>query len=136
MEDNYREFEITFRGSYVHVQHEPDYVITLDSISRLYKAIGEACRQYNCYRVLAEGGALSRKMNMPDAFESGSQIAQSIAGLTMAICLKGYKPDELTTFFKTVARNRGATVEFFQDTDEALKWLGVQKYEKKTSKGI
>ncbi len=129
-----KDFIITFRGKYIHVQHAADYIINIESITRLYKAVGEACQKYKCSRVLAEGGVLSRRMSMTDAFESGSHLAQSITGLTMAICLKGYKADELTTFFKTVARNRGATIEFFQDSDDALRWLGIQKPASKKKK--
>jgi hypothetical protein len=33
----------------------------------------------------------------------------------------------VTDFFKLVAKNRGAEVEFFPDGREALRWLGVDR---------
>ncbi len=126
-QDDRKDYLITFRGDYIHFQLAPDFMITLKNVLKLYQLVNSACRQYNCNRVLAEGGASGRKMSMSDAFESGSQVALSVTGLVMAICLKGYKTDEVTTFYKTVARNRGARIEFFHNRDDALKWLGIQK---------
>ena len=67
----------------------------------------------------------SRRMDMAGAFVSGDKLAQSIAGLYMACFFEGYETDELTEFFKTVARNRGAMVEFFNTREEAFRWLGI-----------
>ena len=133
------DFTLDFRGTYIHVQHAPDYVITPEGMNRLYQALAKACRHYRCNLVFAEGASISRQLNMAEAFESGTQIAWYIAGLTMACVLEGYKKDELTEFFITVARNRGARVDFFSTREEAFQWLGIQPRDdqraKKTDNG-
>jgi hypothetical protein len=72
---------------------------------------------------------------MAGAFISGEQISQSVSGLLMACYFQGYKADELTEFFKTVARNRGTSVEFFSDLEEALRWLGLGSYGEQPAEG-
>jgi hypothetical protein len=118
-------FKIAFFGTFVHVQLDPGFEISPESMSRLWAELAEACNTYNCRIILAEGLLPSRRMNMAGAFVSGEQLARSVAGLTMACYFEGYKADELTEFFKTVARNRGTMVEFFSAREEAFKWLGV-----------
>jgi hypothetical protein len=61
-----------------------------------------------------------------DAYQSGAQAAESIPGMTLAIYIHDYIPDEITQFFKNVAFNRGARIEFFNDKQKALAWLGFQ----------
>jgi hypothetical protein len=92
---------------------------------RLWTDLAEFIRIYKCRRVLSEGLMPSRRMNMAGAFVSGEQISQSVSGLLMACYFEGYQPDELTEFFKTVVRNRGASIEFFSDREEAMQWLGI-----------
>lgn len=48
-----------------------------------------------------------------------------MSGLVVAICFHDYIFDDISTYFKTVAQNRGVSVEFFSDLDKATKWLGV-----------
>ena len=125
------DFTLDFRGTYIHVQHAQGYIITPESMNRLYLALAKACKHFKCTRVFAEGASVTRQLNMTGAFDSGTQVAEYIAGLSMACFLEGYKTDELTEFFKTVARNRGANVEFFSDREEAFRWLGVLPVSKK-----
>jgi hypothetical protein len=118
-------FTMEFSGTYIHVRLTPGYEISSESMYRLWTDLAEFVRKYDCRRVLAEGLMPSRRMNMAGAFISGEQISQSVSGLLMACYFKGYKADELTEFFKTVARNRGTSVEFFSDQEEAFQWLGI-----------
>jgi len=64
-----------------------------------------------------------------DAYQSGAQAAESIPGMTLAICIDDYTPDDITQFFKNVAYNRGARIEFFNDKKKALAWLGFEDTE-------
>jgi hypothetical protein len=75
--------------------------------------------------VLVEAPSPSRKMDTTAAFESGTRVSQVAPGLKVAMFFLDYKTDELTEFFKTVARNRGTRIEFFGDKESALEWLGV-----------
>jgi hypothetical protein len=121
------DFTIELRDSYIHIQNAPDYEITPEGTEKMWMALAAACQKHNCLRALAEGRIASREMSMKKAFESGEYIAKTIPGLKFACCLEGYTADIVTDFFKLVATNRGAEVEFFSDRAEALRWLGVDE---------
>ena len=48
-----------------------------------------------------------------------------LTGVSLACCFYGCAPDQQTHFFKDVAQNRGVRVEFFDEREAALRWLGV-----------
>ena len=123
------DFEIIFRGSFLHVLHTENYEITPEGMVKLWLALSEACQTYKCYKVLSEGRIYQRKLKGWDAYNSGSQAGE-IRDLQMACLFYNYEPDETTEFFKTISANRGSQIEFFTDKVEALKWLGIDKGEK------
>jgi hypothetical protein len=128
-------FTMEFCSTYIHVRLTPGYEISPESMYRLWTDLAGFSRAYACHRVLAEGLMPSRRMNMAGAFISGEQVSQSVSGLMMACYFDGYKADELTEFFKTVARNRGTSVEFFSDREEAYQWLGIGPFGEQSSEG-
>ena len=119
-------FSIQFCGTYLHVQLDQGFEICPESMTNLWEALAEASRLYNCRYVYSEGLMPNRRMNMAGAFVSGDLLSQSVAGLKMACYFEGYEADELTEFFKVVARNRGTLVDFFSTREEAYLWLGVR----------
>ncbi|MBN1364675.1 MAG: hypothetical protein JW976_07720 [Syntrophaceae bacterium] len=123
------DFSIDFNGKFIHISHAPDYEICPESNDKMWRELSKACKKYKCLKVLAEGQTQTRKITSLDAFESGSKASQSIPGLKLAICIYEYIPDEITEFFKNVAYNRGAHIEFFKDKKKALKWLGLKDKE-------
>ncbi len=122
------DFEITFRGSYVHILLADIYEITPPGVEKMWQATIEACRKYNCNKVLSEGNIHARKLKAWDAYSSGSQ-ASEVPGLRHACLFYNYQPDDMSEFFKTVSSNRGTSIEFFKVKSEALKWLGVSDNE-------
>lgn len=124
-------FSLEFNGKYIHIIHAPDYEISPESNEKIWRELSQACKKYKCLKVFAEGAAQTRRVSSLDAYQSGLQAAESIPGLAMAICIYDYTPDETTEFFKNVAFNRGATIEFFNDKQKALTWLGFKDDELK-----
>ena len=118
------DFEIIFRGSYIHVRLADNFEINPASLEKIWNATAEACQIYACNKVLSEGNIRSRKLKAWDAYSSGSK-ASEITGLRHACLFYNYQPDDLTEFFKTVSSNRGTYIEFFTDKAKALKWLDV-----------
>jgi hypothetical protein len=123
------DFSLEFNGKYIHIIHTPDYEISPESNDKMWKTLSEACRKYKCLKVFAEGPTKKRRLSSLDAFQSGSQASESMPGLKLAICIYEYTPDETTEFFKNVAYNRGARIEFFNDKQKALAWLGIKDAE-------
>jgi hypothetical protein len=120
------DFEITFRGDYLHVQHPDNFEISPESNQKLWIALETACQTHKCHRVLSEGKINLRKMKAWNVVDSGTQ-ASVIRGLKIALLFYNYQPDEISGFFKTVSANRGVKVEFFTDKNAALDWLGVKE---------
>ncbi len=120
------DFSVQFNGSYIHLIHAPNYEISPESNDILWAELAKACRKYKCLKVLTEGSNQKRRITSMDAYQSGAQAAESIPGMTLAICIDDYTPDEITQFFKNVAYNRGARIEFFNDKKKALAWLGIK----------
>lgn len=123
------DFSLEFNGKYIHVIHAPDYEISPESNEKLWKELSSACQKHKCRKVFAEGQTQKRRVTSLDAFQSGSQASESIPGLTLAICIYDYTPDETTEFFKNVAYNRGVRIDFFKDKKKALEWLGIKDAE-------
>jgi len=121
-------FSLDFCEDYIWIRHPVGYRITLESQERIWTVIGEACRKYNCPRVLAESPEPpERSMSKQDALKSAKQAACAASALRMACLFPGYEPDETTDFFINVAYNSGIRIELFSQRGEALEWLGGDK---------
>jgi hypothetical protein len=118
-------FTVEGRGGYVHVLHVPNYEVTRESMGEVWAELSAVCNRVKCNLVLIEAPSPKRQMDTTAAFETATRIAQIAPGIKMAMLLHDYQTDELTEFFKTVARNRGARIEYFSDKENALDWLGV-----------
>ena len=120
------DFQITFRGDHIHIEHARGFEMTPANLERLFKSLLKECEAHDCRRVIAEADAPVRQLNTVDAYQSSSELSESdIRGIRMACCFRGYQPDELTSFFVTVAANRGTQIRFFTDMDAAREWLGI-----------
>jgi hypothetical protein len=119
------DFKLTPHADYVHVELAPGYEIKPDGTTQLILAISDVCGRQGQRRVLVEGTISRRSMGTMDTFGLGSFIGSMLAGVSVACCFHGYAADQQTQFFKDVSQNRGVRVEFFADTEAALRWLGV-----------
>lgn len=118
-------FTVVDRGGYIHLLHEPNFEVTRESMGVVWAELSAMCNKASCNIVLVEAPSPKRRMDTTAAFEVATRIAQIAPGIKLAMVLLDYQTDELTEFFKTVARNRGARVEYFSEKEEALEWLGV-----------
>lgn len=119
------EFKLTPHAQYLHVELAAGYEIRPDGSTALIIAVSDLCAREKQRRVLIEGTIAGRQMGMMDSFGSGSLAGSMLAGVSLACCFYGYRPDEQSQFFKDVAQNRGVRLEFFNDRDQALRWLGA-----------
>ena len=119
-------FTLEFLKKYIKVRHQEDYVITPESQRQLWEAIGEACKKYRCWRVLAESPvSFQYRMSRSDVFRTAQQAAKISDKLRVACVLFGYNRDETIEFFINVAYKLGVRIEFFSDRETAIKWLGA-----------
>jgi hypothetical protein len=118
-------FDLEIYPEYLHIKHRPNFVINPASADQVWANIGRLCREHDRNKVLVEAESPVRQLDTMAAFDSGRILAEIAPGATIAICFSDYEFDELSTFFKTVAQNRGVKVEFFNELDKAIKWLDV-----------
>lgn len=118
-------FKLEPREGYLYVQLDPGFEINADNTTRMWMAISEACRAQDLRKVLAEGDGVHRRLTPIEAFDLAGLVTRLLPGLSVACCFRGYVPDEQSQFFRTAAMNRGVRMEFFQDLNAALQWLGA-----------
>jgi hypothetical protein len=119
------DFKLTPHADYLHVALAPGYEIHSEGATQLMKSVSDVCARQGQRRVLIEGTVAARRMATMDSFAIGTLAGSMLAGVSLACCFYGCKPDHKALFFKDVAQNRGVRVEFFRDRDDALRWLGV-----------
>ena len=123
-------FDVDVHPSYLHIKHPPGFVISAENTEIIWGRIKEVCRENGVTKVLVEAQSPTRQLDTMSAFDSGRILAETLSGLTIAMCFHDYQFDELTSFFKTVAQNRGVKIEYFSDLRAALEWLDVDTGEK------
>ena len=119
------EFILEPREGYLYVHLAPGFEMTPESTTRVWVAICEACRERGLRRALAEGDNVRRRLTPMESFDVAELAARLLPGLSVACCFRGYVPDEQSQFFRTAAMNRGVRIDFFQDLNSALRWLGA-----------
>jgi len=119
------DFRLEPREGYLYLHLSPGFEMTPESMAANWGALSEACRRHGVRRVLVEGENLRRRLTTIESFDHAGLAAKLMPGLSVACVFRGFVPDQQTQFFRTAAMNRGVRTEFFQDLDEALKWLGA-----------
>ncbi|MEM9660126.1 MAG: hypothetical protein AAF961_17315 [Planctomycetota bacterium] len=117
------DFSIENRGDFLHARLGPNFEMTPTSMERHWAELADICRQSGCRRVLVEGHVSHRDMTQTAAFDTGEWLSRAIPGLSLACCVTGFEPDQVTMLFRDVAHNRGAEVELFPTVEEAIQWL-------------
>jgi hypothetical protein len=122
------DFKLTPRADFVHVELAADYEIVIAGITELMMSVSDVCSRQGQRRVLIEGTITlaARRMGTMDSFGAGALAGSMLPGVAIACCFYGYKPDEQSQFFRDVAQNRGVRIDFFQDREAAMRWLGVR----------
>jgi hypothetical protein len=119
------DFTVEPREGYLYLHLAPGFEMTPESMAASWVALSEACRRYDQRRVLVEGDNVRRRLTTIETFDHAGLAAKLMPGLSVACVFRGFVPDQQTQFFRTAAMNRGVRTEFFDDLNEALKWLGV-----------
>lgn len=123
-------FDVEVHPSYLHIKHPPGFVISADTTDVVWGRIKELCREHGVTKVLVEAFKPTRQLDTMSAFDSGRILAENLSGLSIAMCFHDYQFDELSSFFRTVAQNRGVKIEYFSELEEALEWLDVDTGER------
>jgi hypothetical protein len=118
-------FTLEPREGYLYLHLAPGFNLTPESTTRIWTSLSEGCRTHGLRRVLMEGEDVQRRLTPMESFDTAGLAARLVPGISVACCFRGYVTDEQSEFFRTAAMNRGVRVEFFQDLNAALRWLGA-----------
>ncbi len=118
-------FELKVKPTHLHLKHPPGFQVAAAEIADYWSSVGKICREHSCRKLIIESFEPEEGQDTIDVFDSGRTLAENLAGVKVALCHQNYTPDELSTFFQTVAQNRGVKVGFFPSLDEAVRWLDV-----------
>lgn len=117
---------VEFCGSYIHIKQPGVFALAAPETRSFWARVREICCELDSDTVLIEAYSVETGHDTMSTFDAGVEASTIVDSPTIAICAEGYSPDEAAEFFKTVAINRGAHVEFFTNTNNAVSWLGVE----------
>lgn len=118
-------FSICHANNFVHVRFDRGLRLNPSTIESCWSAVLRLCKKENCYKVLAEGQDISRKLSVNEAFDAG--FRPHLAGLKIAFYLPGFQHDDTTQLTMVVAESRGVRMRVFETRDDAIRWLGISK---------
>ena len=118
------DYTITVRENMIVLEHAPDHVVSGQSLPPKWEAVGRACREHACHRILVLGSTLKYSANVADMYFTADLIAKmNIRNLRIAFALGQYATREIKEMFLFAAHNRGIQVQLFDDADAAHAWL-------------
>ncbi len=113
---------VTVREDLQIIQVESSGDISVEDLQGSLAEILRLHEERGLNRVLVD---CRRQESLPatmPVFEFGEAVPAVLGSVSIAIALSPHTWEEIQ-FFETVARHRGAHVQSFDSTDEALKWL-------------
>ncbi len=118
-------FTLEPRDGYLYVQLEPGFEMTPDSTAAVWTAICETCRERGLRRALTVGDGVTRRLTTSEVFDIARLAGSLLPGLSVACVFRDYVPDQLSEFFRATAMSRGVRMDFLEDLNAALEWLGA-----------
>ncbi len=113
------------RDGYLYVHLEADFEMTADITAGVWTAICETCRERGLRRALVVGEGVTRRLTTSESFDIAGLAGRLLPGLSVACVFRDYVPDEQSELFRTVAMSRGVRMDFLEELDAALQWLGA-----------
>lgn len=113
---------IEFRDDHIHVQLGKGLKVDSARRNLLWERIARICEEHGSHRILVEGKVPEGIFQTSEVIDAGLKAA-TVPKLWMAFCFDGYKPDELSELYETVAASRGVRVKHFSNAESALQWL-------------
>ena len=114
--------EVTIREDLQVIQVKSSGDITMEDFSKTLDAILRIREDRGLAKVFVDATEVTSYPTTIHIFKFGSEAAEPLQGISLAIASPPGKRDE-PVFFETVTRNRGARVRAFDSPDTALAWL-------------
>ncbi len=114
---------ISIQPGYLLVERPHGYKVVLSEQPAEFMKISAACREAGCRKVLILGQKTRVSLSTLDIYELGEKITKM--GLQTAIVESHDASSDDVGFLETVVFNRGGTIQFFDNEQDAKNWLEV-----------
>ena len=108
----------------------PDYLqVTVtgrnsrETVSAYLRQMLDECRRRDCYRVLIDEQLEGPRLDVMEVFDVASKGSLDALGVFDAIAYVDRQMGDMAEFAETVAINRGMPVAFFDNEEDARRWL-------------
>lgn len=115
--------EISIQPGYLMVRRPPNYEVSISDEPTELKRISAACKAADCRKVLILGSNTEVRLSTLDVYDLGKEIAK--LGLKIAVVEHHDASNDDVEFLETVAINRGGSLSFFSNEQDARDWLKV-----------
>ena len=116
-------YEISIEPDYVLVERPQDYEVVWSEQPALLMEISAFCKVARCRKVLILGPRTKVRLSTFDIFKLGKEIAK--LGVQIAVAELHDASNEDVRFLENVVTNHGDPIQFFDNDQDAKKWLGV-----------
>ncbi len=114
---------ISIQPGYLRVERPQRYKVVLSEQPAELMKISASCREAGCRKVLIVGPRTRVSLSTLDIYQLGEKITKM--GLQIAIVESHDAPGDDVGFLETVVFNRGGTIQFFDNEQDAKNWLEV-----------
>ena len=117
------EQKISIQSGYVLVERPKDYEVVFSEQPTKLMEILTFCKDSGCRKVLIVGPRTKVSLSALVIYELGEDIAKS--GLQIAMVESHDAPTDDEQFLESVTTNRGGSIQFFINEEEAKDWLEI-----------
>ena len=117
------EQQISIQPGYVLVERPPYYEVVLREQPAALKEISAICKETGCRKVLVVGLRTKVTLSSLDIFHLGEEITK--LGLQIAVAELHDASKEDVRLLEIVANDRDGPMQFFDNEQDAIDWLGI-----------
>lgn len=117
------EQQISIQPGYVLVERPPDYEVVWTEQPAELKKISAFCKEAGCRKMLVLGPRTKVTLSLLDIYNLGEEITK--LGLQIAVVELHDASKEDVKFLEDVVINRGISIQFFDNEQDAKDWLGI-----------
>ena len=118
------EHKLSIQPDYLLVERAQDYEVVFSEQPARLMEIAAACKKAACRKVLILGPRTTVKLSVVDIFNLGQAIAK--LGLWIAVVELHDASNENVAFLENVTTTRGGPIKFFDNEQDAKKWLNIR----------
>lgn len=115
---------ISTHHDHILVERAPGYEVSIDEQPEVLMELSAACEKTGCKKVLIVGPRTRVGLSAFDILDLGKEIAR--IGVQMAIVETHDASDDAVSLLESAASNRGGSIQFFDNTHDARKWLEIE----------